>query len=139
MKRFTANFVLTGLMASAGFVAAFTTVPAKAADDPVVQADKAVVQALDKGDHASANKLLDADFTWIDPDGVMRVKEDAFRAKLKPLVPVADDVKYVEHNYGNVIWLQESQGNNYVAHFWVKRPGGWRLLHATEITPRKRD
>jgi hypothetical protein len=48
-------------------------------------------------------------------------------------------VKIIEHKYGKVVWIQESVGNNYVAHFWVERPKGWRLLHTTEIAERERD
>ena len=69
----------------------------------------------------------------------MRFKEDVFRVGVKPAVPVADDVTYVEHKYGNVVWLQASQAKRYAAHFWVKRPAGWKLLHTTEIDVHPRD
>jgi hypothetical protein len=126
-------------VACVAILAALTSKPAVAADDPVVQADHALLQALEKGDKAAAEKLLDADFTWIDPDGIMWAKDDAFRAGLKPLVGSGSDVKIIEHKYGKVVWIQESVGNNYVAHFWVERPKGWRLLHTTEIAVRERD
>jgi hypothetical protein len=131
--------VLVFVAVSVGVVAVLSTKRANAADDAIVQADHAVVAALEKGDKATANKLLDADFTWIDADGVMWAKDDAFRAGLKPLIPNSDDVKIIEHKYGKVVWVQESQGKNYVAHFWVQRPEGWRLLHSTEIAVRERD
>jgi hypothetical protein len=126
-------------VACIAILAAVTSKPAAAADDAVVQADHALVQALEKGDKAAAEKLLDVDFTWIDPDGIMWAKDDAFRAGLKPLVGSGSDVKIIEHKYGKVVWIQESAGNNYVAHFWVERPKGWRLLHTTEIAVRERD
>jgi len=127
------------VVACIAILAVLTSKPAAAADDAVVQADHVLVQALEKGDKAAAEKLLDADFTWIDSDGVMWAKDDAFRAGLKPLVGSASDVKIIEHKYGKVVWIQESVGNNYVAHFWVERPKGWRLLHTTEIAVRERD
>src|SRR6267143_693120 len=123
----------------AGIVVALSARLTTAADDPIVQADHALVQALEKGDKAAAEKLLDSDFTWIDADGVMWAKDDAFRAGLKPLVGSGSDVKIIEHKYGKVVWIQESEGKNYVAHFWVERPKGWRLLHTTEIAVRERD
>jgi hypothetical protein len=126
-------------VACIAILAALTSKRAAAADDAVVQADHALVQALEKGDKAAAEKLLDADFTWINPDGIMWAKDDAFRAGLKPLVGSGSDVKIIEHKYGKVVWIQESVGNNYVAHFWVQRPKGWRLLHTTEIAVRERD
>ena len=107
---------------------------AAAADDPIVTADRAVVAALAKGDKAAANKWLDQDFNWIDSEGIMWFKDDAFRAGLKPLVTAGDDVKVIEHKYGaSVVWIQWNQGNKYSARFWVKRPSGWKLLHTTEI------
>jgi hypothetical protein len=138
MRRFLSG-VLVIVVVSVGIIAALSTQRASAADDAIVQADHAIVAALEKGDQAAANKLLDADFTWIDADGVMWAKDDAFRAGLKPLIPNGDDVKILEHKYGKVVWIQESQGKNYVAHFWVERPEGWRLLHSTEIAVRERD
>ncbi len=138
MKRVLSGVVVF-VVVSAGILAVLSTKRADAADDAIVQADHAVVAALEKGDKAAANKLLDADFSWIDADGVMWAKEDAFRAGLKPLIPNGDDVKILEHKYGKVVWVQESQGKNYVAHFWVQRPEGWRLLHSTEIAVRERD
>ena len=115
-------------------LAALMSKPAAATDDAVVQADHALVQALEKGDKAAAEKLLDADFTWIDADGVMWAKDDAFRGGLKPLVMASDDVKITEHKYGkSVVWIQWNKDNKYSARFWVKRPTGWKLLHTTEI------
>jgi hypothetical protein len=131
--------VLVVAVVSVGIISGLSTKRAAAADDAIVQADHAIVAALEKGDKGAANKFLDADFSWIDADGVMWAKDDAFRAGLKPLIPNGDDVKIIEHKYGKVVWVQESQGKNYVAHFWVERPEGWRLLHSTEIAVRERD
>jgi hypothetical protein len=121
-------------IALAGLVATPASRPAAAADDAVVAADKAVVAALAKGDRVTANKWLDPDFTWIDSEGIMWAKSDAFRAELKPLVPAGADTKILEHKYGkSVVWIQWNQGNKYSARFWVKRASGWKLLHTTEI------
>jgi hypothetical protein len=133
MRLYFANTFLVGILSGTAMLALLASKPVTAADDPVVQADRAVVNALEKGDRAAANKLLDSDFSWIDSEGVMWAKEDAFRAGLKPLVPSAGDVNITEHKYGKVVWIQENQANKYVAHFWVQRPQGWRLLHTNEI------
>jgi hypothetical protein len=132
MKR---NLVLAFVMCavSAGFVLAQTSKPATSADDAVTKADRAVVAAFQRGDNAALKELLDADFTWIDTDGIMWERPDVFRAGLKPLVPMASDTKVTEFKYGKVIWIQENQGNKFAAHFWVQRPEGWRLLHTNEI------
>src|SRR5438309_9955740 len=135
MKRY---FVLALVLAIASAVSlGAQSKPATAtADDEIVKADRALVAALEKGDHATINKLLDPDFSWIDTDGIMWAREDALRAGLKPLVPVAADVKYTEHKYGKVVWIQDNQDNKYAAHFWVQRPSGWKLLHTNEIAAR---
>jgi len=132
MKKAKNIFVLTAL----GGVSALTALCASATDDAVANTDKAFVQAYEKGDMAAVKKLLDADFTWIDTDGVYYSKDDALALGLKPLVPGGSDVKIVEHKYGKVVWIQENQGNKYAAHFWVERPNGWKLLHNSEIATR---
>ena len=135
MKRYI-SFVVMLCAVSAGLLAAQTKQTDANASDAVVQADQALVAAFYKGDKATVNKYLDADFSWIDTDGIMWAREDALRAGLKPLVPVASDVKITEHKYGKVVWIQDNQGNKFAAHFWVQRPEGWRLLHTNEIATR---
>lgn len=135
MKRYI-SIVMVLCAVSAGLLAAQTKQTDANTNDPVVQADQALVAAFYKGDKATVNKYLDADFSWIDTDGIMWAREDALRAGLKPLVPVASDVKITEHKYGKVVWIQDNQGNKFAAHFWVQRPEGWRLLHTNEIATR---
>jgi hypothetical protein len=135
MKRHIAVGVVLSVV-SAAVLAAQAKAPAAPAEDAVVQADRALVVALEKGDKATINKLLDPDFTWIDTDGIMWAREDALRAGLKPLVPSGSDVKITEHKYGKVVWIQNNVGTKYAAHFWVQRPAGWRLLHTNEIAAR---
>jgi hypothetical protein len=131
MKRCISNSLFAGLVFIGAALA--PAGPALAADDAVVQADRALVAALQKGDRAAAEKLLDKDFSWIDSKGIMWAPDDAFEAKLKPLIGDAATATITEHKYGKVVWIQESVDNKYVAHFWVQRPAGWRLLHTNEI------
>jgi hypothetical protein len=57
------------------------------AQSDVVKADEVITKALAGGDRAAAEKLLDADFSWIDPDGVYyATKGEAFAHGVKPLV-----------------------------------------------------
>ena len=133
MKFWVRNVVAMGI-ALAGLTVVVRSTAAPVADDPVVTADKAVAAALAKGDKAAAEKWLDPDFSWIDSEGIMWAKEDAFRAGVKPLIESSDDVKVTEHKYGkSVVWIQWNEGSKYSARFWVKRPAGWKLLHTTEI------
>ena len=133
MNRIVSNALVMG-MAWAGLTVTLSGAPAAAADDAAMAADKGVNAALAKGDKVAANKWLDADFSWIDSEGIMWAKTDAFRGGLKPLVAAGEDTKIIEHKYGkSVVWIQWNQGNKYSARFWVKRPSGWKLLHMTEI------
>ena len=123
------------------FAIAFALVSVGAANESAVQADRALSAALEKGDAAAVAKLLDAEFTWIDTDGIMLERPDVLRAGLKLLIPNAGDVETIEHKYagGRVVWVQNHQGNKWAAHIWVQRPAGWRLLHANEIAARPAD
>lgn len=136
MRRAVTVAVLAGF-ALAGIIIGCSN-SSTAAQDPVKEADTAVVNALASGNMTEANKYLDSDFTWIDTDGVMWEKADSARAHLKPLVPLNSNTKYVEHKYGKVVWLQESVANQYAAHTWVQRADGWKLLINAEIATRPR-
>jgi hypothetical protein len=140
MKRLFA-FALVLCAGLAGLLAARTTKLTAAVETSAVQADRALGEAFEKGNSAAVNKILDAEFTWIDTDGIMYERPDALRAGLKPLIPNAGDVKTIEHKYagGKVVWVQNNQGNKWAAHIWVQRVAGWRLLHANEIATRPAD
>ncbi len=133
MKRCIANGMVIGLLCGGVILALGTPKVATAADDAVVQADRTLVSDLEKGNWPAAERLLDKDFTWIDSQGIMWEEDEASAAKLKPLIPDASVAQITEHKYGKVVWIQENVGNDYVAHFWVQRPAGWRLLHTNEI------
>jgi hypothetical protein len=122
-------------------LAAQTAKRAVASDSSAAEADRALSAAYEKGDTAAVNKWLDAEFTWIDTDGIMTERPDVLRAGLKPLIRNAADVKTLEHPYANgkVVWIQNNRGNKYAAHIWVRRPAGWRLLHVNEIATRPAD
>ena len=135
MKNVVALAVVMAL-AQAGAARAQTT-----SSSEIARLDQAVTDALVKGDRATAEKMLDADFSWVDPDGLYyATRDEAFRAGVKPLVGTAADVKVLEHKYNKVVYLERSQGEKkFSGHFWVQRPGGWRLLHINDIEVRQRD
>jgi hypothetical protein len=111
------------------------------AQSDVVKADEAVSKALAAGDRGAAEKWLDADFSWIDPDGVYyATKGEAFAQAVKPLVGVGGNVKVLEHRYSKVVYIERSEGDKkFSGHFWVQRPNGWRLLHINDLEVRQRD
>ena len=111
------------------------------AQSEIVRADEALTKALLAGDRAATEKMLDAEFSWVDPDGLYyATTAEAFRAGVKPLVGVGADVKVLEHRYGKVVYVERSQGDQkFSGHFWVQRPAGWRLLTVNDIAVRQRD
>jgi hypothetical protein len=111
------------------------------AQSEVVKADEVLTQALVSGDRAAADKMLDADFSWIDPDGVYyATKGEAFAHAVKPLVGTGGEVKVLEHRYNKVVYVERSEGDKkFSAHFWVQRSNGWRLLHINDLEVRQRD
>jgi len=132
MKNLVRNVFAVALL-GAGAAVIMASPPA-GSDDPVATADKAAIAALAKGDKMAAEKWLDPDFSWIDSEGIMWAKEDAFRDGLKPLVATGDAIQVTEHKYGkSVVWIQSREGDKYSAKFWVKRASVWKLLHMTEI------
>jgi hypothetical protein len=111
--------------------------PAATADDAVIAADRTLMAAFEKGDKTTASNYLDADFTWVDPDGVLVEKEDALALDMKPLAGEGSDAEVKEDKIGDqVVWLHVKAPKKYVARLWVKRGSGWKLLHTTEIATR---
>jgi hypothetical protein len=111
------------------------------AQSDVVKADEAITKALLGGDKAAVEKMLDADFSWIDSDGVYyATKGEAFAHAVKPLVGAGAGVKIIEHRYGKLVYVERSEGEKkFSAHFWAQRPNGWRLLHINDLEVRRRD
>src|SRR4029079_13117028 len=111
------------------------------AQSEVVKADEAITKALSGGDRAAAEKMLDADFSWIDPDCVYyATKGEAFAHGVKPLVGTGADVKILEHRYGKLVYVERSQGEKkFSGHFWAQRANGWKLLHINDLEVRPRD
>jgi hypothetical protein len=137
MKSLSSTFRAQRLLCAAVLMAALTpltSVSARAADKSALAADKALMAAFEKDDRAAVNKFLDADFTWVDPDGIMVTREDALALKMKPMVGQGKDIQVRENKVGDQVdWLHVNSGDKFAGRVWVKRAGGWKLLHTTEI------
>jgi hypothetical protein len=115
---------------------AFTAVQAVAAadDDAVLQADRALVQALAKADSATASKLLDAEFSWTDSAGKTQSRAEVLKSFPKPALGDESDTEVKERTYGDVGTVMAARGKVHVLRIWVKRPAGWRVLVYHEVT-----
>ena len=135
MRRFLTVALAAGVLA--GTASAQTTSP----PDELTRMDETVTRALLAGDHAAAAKMLDADFSWVDPDGMYYATQgEAFAHGVKPVVGVGNDVKVIQHNYNKVVYIERSQDEKrFSGHFWVQRPAGWKLININEVIVRQRD
>lgn len=135
MKRFPLVALVASVTTSG---AAFAQM---APNDELTRMDATLTQALIDGDQATAMKMLDAEFSWIDPDGMYyATAAEAFRHRVKPIVGIGSNVKVLEHKYNKVVYIERSQDEQrFSGHFWVQRPEGWKLLNLNEVEKRQRD
>jgi len=105
------------------------------ADDStaLLQADRTFVQAIAKSDTKSLSTLLDPDFTWTDSAG-KTFSRSAVLDKAPASSGNGSDAEIQQRTYGDVGLILATTGRVHVARFWVKRPGGWRLLVNHEAT-----
>jgi len=114
-------------------VAAFLTGGAVAADDEqvVLQSDQALVRAIGSGGRGGADRLLDADFTWITSEGKLQTRAQV----LENLPGVANaEIEAQARVYGRSAIVRANRGRVQVLRIWVKRPSGWRAFLYQEVT-----
>jgi hypothetical protein len=105
--------------------------------DPLT-VDEKFLQEMQKGEGLVLENVADADFTWIDAQGVNRAREDVLKAiasGMGPKVILVDEaaVKTSRIRYGSqVAVVQRHKDKTHTMHVWVKRPAGWRLLNIAE-------
>ncbi len=139
MKSFL-RYVLVAVLLCAGMMAALETRIIRAGEDQelVLQADHALVEAIDKGDQEKVALLLDVDFSWTDRTGKTRTKAEI--PSLLASLAASHDTNIKAANYGEVTLLRGSHriasqnASVRFARVWVKRPKGWQLLIDQETT-----
>ncbi len=132
MKGWVTHALVTSIVCS-GLVAALASRPVTAADDDqaVLQADLALLQALGKTDKTALDRLLDAEFTWIDAEGKSRSKVQVLENLPSPK---NSDVDAQERTYGRAAVVRANRGSVQVMRIWAKRPEGWRAVLYQEVT-----
>src|SRR5260370_21146108 len=114
-------------------VAAFRTGAAVAADDEqvVLQSDQALVRAIGSVERVGADRLLDADFTWITLEGKLQTRAQV----VENLPGVANaEIETQARVYGRSAIVRANRGRVQVLRIWVKRPSGWRAFLYQEVT-----
>jgi ketosteroid isomerase-like protein len=104
----------------------------------VLKTDHTLVEALGKGDKATAGMLLDAEFSWTDRTGKTRTKAEILPVLASLAAGGDSDVKV--GSFGQVVLIR---GNHKItsqnvsvrfARVWVKRAKGWQALIYQETT-----
>jgi Domain of unknown function (DUF4440) len=103
------------------------------ADQAMIQADRAFVQAAAKADQAALEKLLDEGFTWMDFEGNTQTRAQVLRDLPKPAIPNQDAAQLKSYTYGDVGDVQASLGRLHVLRIWAKRSDGWKVLVYQEV------
>jgi uncharacterized protein DUF4440 len=120
-----------GLLAAAIFAGAAGGIFAADDEQVVLQSDKALVRAMGSGDRGGADRLFDADFTWITSEGKLQTRAQV----LENLPGVANaDIEAQARVYGRSAIVRANRGRVQVLRIWVKRPSGWRAFLYQEVT-----
>ena len=100
--------------------------------DPVLDADRALVAALARGDAQASASLLDDEFNWIDGSGHVLRKDQL--EQVKPLLGDESGLAPIVHRYGDVVTVVVKGERQYLLRVWVKRAAGWRALVYHEVS-----
>ena len=134
MRRFVTPALAFAVM-MAGLLAPLTSKSLAAADDdqPVLQADHALVKAFGKADKAALGKLLDAEFTWTDSEGNSQSRAEVLQKFPTPALGDETGADVKARTYGQVGTTVASRGKLYVLRVWVKRKSGWQAMVYHEV------
>jgi len=99
----------------------------------MLEADHSFVQAVANADKIALDKLLDADFTWTDQEGLTQTKVQVLRTVPKPALTNQSDVELKTYTYGEIGDVQANLGKTHALRVWVKRPRGWKTLVYQEV------
>jgi hypothetical protein len=95
---------------------------------PVGESDQSVIHASARGDKATIESLLDADFEWINAEGLRRNRTEtlsnlpAFAANT-----FGESAPHI-NEYDHMVVLAGDRFGLRFMRIWVQRPDGWRLF-----------
>jgi hypothetical protein len=103
----------------------------------VLQADRALEHALEKGDPAVVARMIDANFTWTDSTGKTstraQVLQNVESGKAPKIAVSSDNPQIAGYTYGRVSVIEASSRRLHSLRVWVKRPSGWVALIYQEV------
>lgn len=119
--------------------AADATTPSAPEDLQAVRdADQTFVGSIENRNATAIERVLDPEFTWLTPAGVLRSRASIVASIPDAVVmlsgvPTADARPYG----GNVMVVQRHSVGTHRMHVWVRRDASWRLLHVSEVIERE--
>jgi hypothetical protein len=103
------------------------------ANQAMITADRAFVQAVANADRPALEKLLGPDFTWTDLDGSTRTKSQVLRDLPQRAIVNEHDAQVKQYSYGELGDVQANLGKAHVLRVWAKRPDGWKAIAYQEV------
>lgn len=99
----------------------------------VRNADQTLDGAIVNGNAAALDRL-DAEFSWITPDGVLRSRASILALTPKPAIGSDSGTAVEARRLGSdIVVVQHHSGKIHTMRVWVRRADGWRLLHVNEV------
>src|ERR1700685_2497208 len=126
-------FVVTLLLSGACLWLGIRVIAAEGDNRDMLQADRAFVQALAKGDAAGLGKLLDTDFLWVRSDGKALTRAQVLQTLPKLGIGDPSGAQTKNYSYEDVGDVQVNLGRVHTLRVWVKRPIGWRAIVYQEV------
>jgi hypothetical protein len=96
----------------------------------VVQADRALLQALANADNKALEESLDAGFTWIEANGKSHTKAEILA---NPPQPSNAEVEPQQRTYGEAAVVRANRERMQVLRVWARRATGWKLVLYQEV------
>ena len=111
---------------------------AAAAEQTVLEADRAFVRALVAGDGKAIEKALDSNFSWTDTAGNTKTRSQVLKNLPASVLGDESDAEISEQVYGRVGVVRANRGKTHALRIWVKQKPGWRALVLHEVTQREK-
>jgi hypothetical protein len=99
----------------------------------MLQADRAFVQAVAQADKHALEKLLDANFTWINAAGLAQTKAQVLRNLPSAEIPNESAAQLKTYTYGEIGDVQANLDRAHVLRVWVKRARAWKAIVYQEV------
>jgi len=131
LKKFSTVALVAAFFCGSVAAARATQDAASGDDQAVLQADKALIQAIGKADKNTLERLLDAEFMWIDSNGKSQTRAQVLR---NLPTPANTDIESQARTYGKSAVVRANRGRVQVMRIWAQRPSGWQAVLYQEVT-----